>query len=157
MCELLMRLSKDQLDQIFMDHDFFWILRNRWRDTDHCIDIDKAWHGIHYLFNQSTKGGIPPLKWVVFGDKEGPDLDGGYGPAHYLTPFQVSEVNDQIKNITLEELKKRYDPEEFWAENIYPPCWDESEWDYLLFHYRQLKNFYQKAADEGEYVLMVIG
>jgi len=27
-----------------------------------------------------------------------------------------------------------YDPEEFWSADIYPSCWDESEFDYLLYH-----------------------
>jgi len=157
MCELIMRLSKDQLDKIYADHNFFWILRNKWRDTDHCIDIDKAWHGIHYLFNQKARGGTRPAKWIIFGETPVRELDGGYGPAHYLTPSQVLEVNNHISNISLEELKKRYNPEEFWSARIYPTSWDESDWEYLLNYYTQLKTLYQKATDAGEYVLMVIG
>ncbi|KKK41988.1 hypothetical protein LCGC14_0529840 [marine sediment metagenome] len=153
-----MRIKQSRLDQVLDDEDFFWVLRNKWRGTDHCIDIDKAWHGIHYLFNQKVLGGTPPAKWVIFGDKEKEisHLNGGHGPAHYLTHTQVSKVSDHIKGIPLKELKKRYDPTIFQEKNIYPQHWDENEWNYLLLHYNQLKNFYQKAADNSENVLMAI-
>ena len=51
--EIIMRLSKNQLDKI-LDDKYLGTLMEQWRDTDHCIDIDKAWHGIHYLFTNSA-------------------------------------------------------------------------------------------------------
>ena len=160
MCELVMRLSKVHLDEILADRSYFWTLTNEWRDTDRCIDIDKAWHGIHYLFNNSAWGGTSPTKWIIFGDISIPELDGGYGPARYLKPSQVSEVNKLLSNISVDEMRKRYDPNKFDSANIYPDTWlrdKEEAFKYLLRFYKQLKTLYQKAASAGEYVLMVIG
>ena len=28
------------------------------------FDVDKAWHGLHYLLTGTSEGGEPPLKWV---------------------------------------------------------------------------------------------
>jgi len=155
-----MRLSKSQLDQVLKDEDYFWALQNEWRDTDHCIDIDKAWHGIHFLFTNSEWGGPAPERWIIFGDTSIPDFDSGYGPARYLTPSQVLKVSDLLKSISIEELKKRYDPSKFDSANIYPHIWTrdkEEGLEYLLHFYSQLKILYHKAGEAGEYVLMIIG
>ena len=157
MCEIIMRLSKGQLDKILADDDYFWTLTNQWRDTDHCFDIDKTWQAIHYVFNWSEQGGSPPAKWIVYGDRPVPALDGGYGPARYLTPSQVAKVNELIESISIEELKRRYNSKRMRSADIYPPIiWDESEWEYFYFHYQHLKTLYQKAASSGECMIMVI-
>ena len=159
MCELIMRLSKAQLDQILVDHDYFWTLRNQWRDTDHCIDIDKTWHAIHYLFTNSEWGGLAPARWIIHGEIPIPELDGGYGPACYLEPSQVSKVNDLLKSVSEDGLRKMYDPHKLDSAGIYPNIWyreSDSEFEYLSHHYKKLRTLYQKAAEAEEYVLMVI-
>jgi hypothetical protein len=158
MCELIMRLSKRQLNLILQDKNYFWTLRDEWRGTDHCIDIDKAWHGIHFLFTNSAWGGPTPAKWIIFGKTPIPEFEGGYGPAHYLTPSQVSQVSELLENTPIEELKRRYDSHDFFDADIYPNLlWDEEDEEYLLYHYAHLKTLYQKAAKAGEYVVMIIG
>ena len=133
MCEIIIRLSKAQLDKILADDDHFWTLRNQWRDTDHCFDIDKTWQAIHYIFNWSAWGGSPPAKWIV------------------------AKVNGLIESVSLEELEKRYNSKKMSSADIYPPIvWDETEWEYFIFHYQHLKTLYQKAASSGECVIMVI-
>lgn len=159
MCELIMRLSKAQLNQILSDNDKFQDLEDQWRDTDHCIDIDKAWQGIHYLFNFSPWEGSPPAKWIIFGDIPIRSFDGGYGPARYLNPSQVSYVYQLMESISEDELKKRYDPVQFDKAEIYPTFWlreKEEAFEYLIRHYRQLKTLYQKAVVAGEHILMII-
>lgn len=157
MCEVIMRLSKSQLDKILENDDYFWTLRNEWRDTDRCIDIDKAWHGIHFLFANQTWGGSIPERWIVFGETPIPEFDGGYGPAHYLTPSQVKKVNALLEDTSREELKEKYDPDKLYSADIYPSIsWDKDDEEYLLYHYDNLKTLYQKAAKAGEYVLMII-
>jgi len=158
MCELIMRLSKNQLEKIIADEGYFWTLRNEWRETDHCIDIDKAWHGIHFLFTNSDLDGSTAARWIIHGDTPILNFDAGYGPANYLIPSQVREVSNLLENTTIEDLKKRYNPDSFFNAGIYPAIWSgEDALDYLLFYYSHLKNLYRKAAEEREYVLMIIG
>lgn len=145
MCELLMRLSKAQLEQILVDHDYFWTLSEQWRDTDHCIDIDKAWHAIHYLFTNSAWGGPIPAKWIIYGDIPIPELNGGYGPDCYLEPAQVSKVNNLLKDVSEDEFRKRYNPRKLDSTDIYPNIWyrdTDSELEYLLYHYKNLRTLY---------------
>src|SRR5687768_4410646 len=55
------------------------------------LDIDKAWHAIHYTLNGSVWEGEGPLSWVILGGQElGEDV--GYGPVRYLDPTQVKSV-----------------------------------------------------------------
>ncbi len=49
------------------------------------IDLDKAWHGVHYLLTGQADGGELPHSLAVTGGEEfGPEV--GYGPARFLIP-----------------------------------------------------------------------
>jgi hypothetical protein len=59
------------------------------------IDLDKAWHGIHYLLTGLAEGGPEPQSLAVFGGEEfGPEV--GYGPARFLTADQVRHVAETL-------------------------------------------------------------
>ena len=62
MCGTLIRISQVKYKEILADPDKFWNERG-----ENCIDIDKAWHGIHYLLTGTAWGGDPPASWVIFG------------------------------------------------------------------------------------------
>jgi len=59
---------------------------------DHGFDLDKAWDGIHFLLTGVRSGeqarGHPPL----FGDREIPGSEYGYGGVFYLTAEQLKEA-----------------------------------------------------------------
>ena len=61
----IMRLSKNQLDSI-LDDKYLGTLMEQWRDTDHFINIDKAWHGIHYLLTNNSWWGPIPARWTRY-------------------------------------------------------------------------------------------
>src|SRR5687767_14577361 len=44
-------------------------------------DLDKAWHGIHYLLTGTAAEGGKPLDFLVSGGREVGNVDIGYGPA----------------------------------------------------------------------------
>ena len=66
-------------------------------ENENCIDVDKAWHGIHYLLAGDTWGGDPPLANVVLGGTAIGD-DVGYGPARYLTADEVRAIGDALSD-----------------------------------------------------------
>ena len=54
-------------------------------DPDNRVDLDKAWHCIHFMLTGSTYDVTQPLGGAVLGgDGVGDDL--GYGPARILDP-----------------------------------------------------------------------
>lgn len=123
------------------------------------LELDKEWHGIHFLLTGdpwSTRG---PYGQVVLGGKEiGPDL--GYGPARVLTVEQVKDIAAKLQALPVERLKQRYDPDKMTKAEIYPEVIWKREGQgalvWLLEGYRRLVDFYVRAAAEGKVVLLAI-
>ena len=58
-----------------------------WEGTYH--DLDKAWHGIHYLLTKSAWDGEPPLNFLLLGGKEVPGVIVGNNPARFFSAVEV--------------------------------------------------------------------
>ncbi len=115
------------------------------------IDVDKAWHGIHYLLTGSADAGTPPLSWAILGGSEvGEDL--GYGPARILTSEQVKAISDNLPSEDV--FKASYAPEAMEAAQVYPDViWvrdGDEALDYLVENYKVLVEFYRSAASRGD-------
>lgn len=120
------------------------------------IDLDKAWHGVHYLLTGLTQGGPEPYSLAVFGGKEfGPEV--GYGPARFLTAEQVARVAQALSKLPAQALAERFNPPDMQAKGIYPDViWvrdKEESLDYALEGYERLQVFYRDAASRGEAVI----
>jgi hypothetical protein len=109
------------------------------------LDVDKSWHGIHFLLNGSAWEGEPPFKWVVFAPKQLGE-DAGYGPARVLSPDQVIEVSKALAAITADKLKKKCDWKLMNDSEIYPQGWRSGDDDYIAENFTHLKKLYESAA-----------
>ena len=123
------------------------------------LDLDKSWHGLHWLLTGDVWGGAFPLGAAILrGEDVGPDL--GMGPARFVTPEEVVRVAAALEAISEEELTRRYDPVTMTALKIYPAIWEDEGSgalvDYLLPYFRQLVRFYADAAQRGDAVLQWI-
>ena len=136
----LLRVNKAQLSEYLQDSSL--LLDNIYQEeteegNPNLEDIDKSWNGIIFLLTgQNIDDSVHPLTSVLFsGQLIDESQDVGYGPAHYLMPEQVKELNDQISIISAQELIKRYDAKKMAVLNIYPDIWnDEDALDYLITH-----------------------
>ncbi|WP_431263517.1 YfbM family protein [Roseateles chitinivorans] len=123
------------------------------------IDIDKAWHGLHHLLGLVTGDEEAPAARAILGGTEIGE-DDGYGPPRYFDPEEVREIAAALDEITEEQLSAVFDPARMTAEGIYP----ESIWadegqealDYLLGYYPEMVDFYRRAAERGDGVLLGI-
>jgi hypothetical protein len=126
------------------------------------LDIDKSWEAIFYLLTGHPVAEIeeakPPLSWTLFsGQLVDENQDMGYGPAHYLTPEQVKQLNQELDKISIETLRKKYDGKQMNDEGVYPEIWDEPESvDYVLENFEQLKEFYRTAERQNMGVITFI-
>jgi len=112
------------------------------------MDIDKAWHGIHFLLTGESKGGKPPLAHAIMGGREiGRNV--GYGPVKYLEPKQVKEIYEALSKISTEEMQKRYDLEAMRKAQIYTISDDDKDPGYFIDYYKKLVEFYGDAAGKG--------
>ena len=120
------------------------------------IDLDKAWHGIHYLLTGEAEGGPEPAALAVFGGEEfGPEV--GYGPARFLTASQVRSVAELLATLSPDVLAQRFNAKDMESKDIYPDViWvrdGKEALDYALENYQQLQVFYRDAAARGEAVI----
>lgn len=129
--------------------------------NENFLDLDKAWEGVFFIITrQSLADAVieeAPLLGILMGPTEiDPDQDMGYGPATYTTAEQTKDIYNAIKDLTKEELSANYDPSRMAEEGIYPDIWqdDENALEYLLDYFDELKNFYKKAVEKGEAVVM---
>lgn len=125
-------------------------------DEDSSIDIDKAWHGIHFMLTGEQFDGTPPLSDVIFSANTIGD-DVGYGPARYLTAAEVAAVADALRKLTPEEFGKRFDAGALKANEIYPRIWSgQEDLEYLVSSYAHLRNYYFDAASKGNAMLQYL-
>lgn len=114
-------------------------------------DVDKAWHGIHYLLTGTAWKGEPPLDFLVCGGRAVGKIDVGYGPARVLTAEETRKTCEALRMVTDTDLRARFDPTDMMAKQIYPEIWDRSEEDdhplgYLIENIQTLRRFLDQAV-----------
>lgn len=122
------------------------------------LEIDKAWHGIHFLLTGTAWEGSFPLNFIVVGGEEvGDDL--GYGPARALPSGDVAKVDAALDPLTTDELRGRFDATRMSELEIYPFGWSDDpdgELQYLLEFYVELRAFVRRTAERGHGLLVYL-
>lgn len=107
-------------------------------------DLDKAWHGIHFMLTGSAWAGDAPLCYLVVGGQDIGDEDVGYGPARLLRPSEVEQFDAALAAISLDDFCQRYNPSAMLEQDVYPAIWDrtppkDDPLGYLAEHFAVLK------------------
>ncbi len=123
-------------------------------------DLDKAWHGVHFLLTGSAWEGDFPLGFLVVGGTQVGDLDVGYGPARVFDSTEVRQIAEALAVVSSESLVARFDPKAFVAEDIYPSMdlanIDEEYLKYLTDYFQVAKGFTSETAKRGQAMLVYI-
>jgi hypothetical protein len=127
-------------------------------DGETVVDLDKAWHGIHFLLTGTVEDASSVLGRAIMGGRPvGPD--NGYGPARLLEANEVRVIAAALAAVDLKQLSVGYDALEFERQGIYPNgIWEEDDVldDYLLPNLRRLTKFYSAAAMTGSAVVLAL-
>jgi hypothetical protein len=91
---------------------------------DDALCIEKAWHGLHFLFTETAWDGDEPLNFVVSGGDNIGDVDVGYGPARGFTAQQVCAIVDALEKVSNDDLRARFNGKEMDEQEIYPQIWE---------------------------------
>lgn len=156
------RLTAQQLREIVDDPDRATALvypeDGSCPEPPEALDLDKAWHLIHFLLVGETWGGQGPLASAVLGGEALEGTDAGYGPFRYLLPEQVQETAQALARIAPGALWSNFDAQKVADAEVYPSGWEGSDADeqYIRHHFEQLKHFYSQAAETGSGLLLYI-
>lgn len=142
-------------DRIYKDYDENDI-------DDALIDLDKSWDAIAFLLGDTSDEYLDqPLAKAIFGSHtldENQDL--GYGPARFVTTDEVKEIHNLLTQLSNEELRKRFNPQVFEEEEIYPTFWtqenEEEIWEYLSGNINLIRELYSVAAKNNGAVITFI-
>lgn len=118
------------------------------------VDLDKAWHCLHYLLTGSARDGEGPLAFLLKGGAPVGDEDLGYGPPRVFRPLEVATIADALANVSQRSLMPRFDLKKLEKLEVYPGRWSEVNLrsDYDLGYYfgplEQLKSVTRRAKNE---------
>jgi hypothetical protein len=124
------------------------------------VDLDKAWHALHFLLTGTAWEGTPPLNFIVAGGESIGDEDVGYGPAHALRASEVSSLHSALRGIDSRALLERYDGPAMDALEIYPGGWAEYDpkggapFGYYSGAYDELRALVEEGAETGRGLLV---
>ncbi len=146
-------LSTEQLTQLKTNPDEVstFLYSDEVQESDELLDLDKAWHGLHYILTESAWEGEEPLRSVILGGTEiGEDL--GYGAARIIDAGKVKEISKALKETSEEMLKSRFDLNKMINLGIYGIGSDDDlEW--LEDAFEEIAEFYEGAASNDRSVV----
>jgi len=109
----------DLSDKQIRDELTAWTAKRKAEVGDTEVDLDKAWHGIHYLLTGSIESNSTLASKVIMGGENiGPDR--GYGPAQLLNRAEVKAIAHLLEETTADMLRQRYQPKEMTQAGVYP-------------------------------------
>ena len=150
-------LSAARAEEVAAEPDLLEELVEEDTRSDEFLDLDKAWHGVHWLLTGSADDTTTPAGQAILGGTEIGE-DWGYGPPRLLRPDEVRRVADALAAHSAEDLRTRFDATAMTAADMYPFIWDEEDVfdEYLAPSYESLREFYARAASRGDAVLAVL-
>jgi len=133
-------------------------------DDSSLLDLDKAWHGIHYLLTGTAWEGEPPLNALVVGGTSLPDPDDewAYGPPRILRSADVRALDQALDAVSDQDLRNRFDAAEMTAKEIYPEViWErdpreDNALGYLMEYVRVLRDFIRATNATGEGLVIAL-
>lgn len=133
-----------------VDH---WIPKDEGAD----FDVDKAWHGIHYLLCDEPWEGKGVRSFILAGGRSIGSVDVGYGPARAFTSDEVKAIAEELSAIESKDLEAKCNAQDFAEKEIYPNIWDEPFdecFGYILSYFEELKEFILNASRQGKALIV---
>ena len=111
------------------------------------IDLDKAWHAIHYLLTGDTTLTLLLSGTQIVGVSE-------HSEVH--APENIAALHHRLSSILAAEIVQKFDPTEFNRLGIYPEGWTVPGASYIEQHLRVFIAMLERAADSGHGLFIVI-
>jgi hypothetical protein len=83
---------------------------------------------------------------------------------YYNDPGKVTDINTFLDTINIENFKELFNADELNEQGVYPILWNTETGEDVAFNVRhmakeflEMKKFFSKAKEEGDYVLSFVG
>ena len=124
-------------------------------------ELDKSWHGIHYLLTGTADETDVPLGFLVDGGTYIGDEDVGYGPARAFTSAEAREIAKALDAVTDDQLRARFAPDAMMRAEIYPEIWDRDPAEddtlgYLMEYVRVLRDALATVVSNGHGLIVYL-
>jgi hypothetical protein len=117
------------------------------------VDLDKAWHGLHFLLTGTRYEGDEPVCYLVGKGRRIGDFHGEY-EVRWISPSEVANFENALQAIDEQELMRRFDGHAMAQAQIYPTAlWernDEEGRSYVCEKFHALSTFLGEAKSRGE-------
>jgi len=121
------------------------------------IDLDKAWHAIHFLLTGNEGEAGLPQGGLFAGEEIGEDF--GLGPPRLLPPQDVKAFAVFLSSKPDDFVEQNLNFASLEEADIYPSIWDRQDPEdiqYVAEYFRSLKSFEHKAATTGDAIVMLL-
>lgn len=130
-------------------------------DEDRFLEIDKAWHAIHFTLTGETDESDTNnfLSKLVFSGNPVSDEDVGYGSAMEITADEVKRIHLSIRDITKSDFHHEFNVQKMAKNDIYPVTEDEDEnefFEYVWQYFELLNSFFARASQNANCILFYI-
>ncbi len=125
------------------------------------LNIEKTWDAIQYVLRKTqfeTKED-EYVRHLISGGEMVNEEDLGYGPASYFTKEQTVRLNNILNKWDKEMFRKNFHIKSMLEDRVYPLRNDEEEeefFSYIWAGFSGIKQIFEEAAREGEYVITFI-
>ena len=128
---------------------------------DHLTDIDKSWHGIHFLLTGRADEGDTLLDFLLAGGADVGDEDVGYGPARAFTSAETKAIAAALSALSDDQLRSRFAPDAMMKAEIYPEIWDrdpskDDSLGYLMEYVKVIRETFATVTARGHGLLVYL-
>jgi len=142
--------------------DLFEEIEELQEDYRYVFEMDKLWDGLHFLLTgvsacEPQKEDF--LSQAIVGSTKFID-DNDFDHIAYTPHDKVKSIVEELRKVKIDELIDNFQPKAFAQNGIYPNIWmrenKESIQKELKNCFIELKEFYEKALDEGNGIIISI-
>lgn len=113
-------------------------------------DLDKSWHGIHYLLTGHADIDPGPTGYLYYGGEEVKGEEVGWAPPFVVRSGELRRFHEALSALDDATLRGRYDPAEMDRLLVNPSIWDDGDeaLDYLMDFLGDLRKDLATAVDK---------
>ena len=161
MCAVYQEIKQDDFKKLLESNDLFETLEElEEKDGTELCDIDKMWNAIFFLLTGEPYSSEDSLfNELIFGSENFDDESEEV--ARYIPTERVIEIAKKLNEINFQDYLKDFDMTNFAENGIYPDIWHYTEEreeiiEELSEHFKNLKEFYNKVAENKNIVVVTI-